>query len=247
MAAPAAQPGQHDNFQPMSVWRSEKGALMAAYSDEFSGSSLGSQWSWVREPASGTYGVSDGAFHMQTQHADLYQELNTASVLVENAPAGEWLLEARVRLTVPAEGCCYNFRQAGLVIYGNDDKFLKLVHFANWETRQTEWAKEVPDATPGPRYGNTIVGPPGEWTTLRIVKANFRGGTFFQAWTKRDDGVWERGGTWRYDGLNGNVKIGIVSMGAGGPADQDIVTEAQIDWLHVYDLHVRGPVPIHER
>ncbi len=67
-----------------------------------------------------------------------------------------------MRLDVPAEGCCFNYVQAGLVVYGGDDSFIKLVHASIWETRQTEFAKEVPAGTEPSRYGNSVVGPPAD-------------------------------------------------------------------------------------
>lgn len=130
-----------------------------------------------------------------------------------------------------------------MVIYDGDDQYLKLTHTSIFETRQTEWAKEVhPDDTPAgfPRYGNTVVGPPGEWTTLRIIKADFGGGEYYQAWTKRDGDRWNKGGTYRYDELGDDAKIGLVSMGGAG-----YVTE--VDWLRVYRLDERGPKRIIER
>lgn len=239
MPAPAAQPGQPDRYRPSTDWRSNKGDLMPAYSDEFEGTSLDPRWSFTRPVDPATYEVSGGLFKWDTQGADLYKGSNNASVLVQDAPDGEYILEARIHMTVPSEGNGFNYRQGGLVIYDGDDQFLKLVEFANWETRQTEWAKEVPADDPGSRYGNGVVGPPGDWTTLRIVKADFSGGEFYQAWTKRDGGVWERGGTWRYDELGDDSKIGIVSM--AGPD-----FETHVDWVRVYSLNVRGPIPIDE-
>jgi arabinan endo-1,5-alpha-L-arabinosidase len=244
MPAPAAQPGQRNHYRPISAWRSNQNGLIAGRSDEFNGSSLGSQWSWVREPAPSTYGVSGGRFRFDMQEADLHQDSNNASVLVQDAPSGEWLLEVRVRHTVPAEGCCPNFAQAGVVIYDNDDEYLKLVHASIWETRQTEWAKEVPANTPAPgypRYGNTVVGPPGEWTTLRIVRIIEGDHEQYQAWTRRDGGSWVRGGTWEHD-LEPGAKIGLVSMGEPGPDEYT----AFFDWIRVYRLNIRNGVPIGE-
>jgi arabinan endo-1,5-alpha-L-arabinosidase len=83
--------------------------------------------------------------------------------LIESAPNEDYVVESRVKLNLPPEGCCSNFVQAGLVIYADDNNFIKLVHVSIWETRQTEFAKElfpVPDGYP--RYGNMVVGPPGE-------------------------------------------------------------------------------------
>jgi arabinan endo-1,5-alpha-L-arabinosidase len=130
-----------------------------------------------------------------------------------------------VRLTgLPDEGCCFNFAQAGLVIYDDDDDFIKLVSASIWETRQTEFAKELSDPQEGQnRYGNTVVGPPGdEWTYLRIVverltgdeQAEAGGDTeSYTAYTSQDGVTWVRGGTWTHS-LGADAMIGLVSMGA---------------------------------
>jgi len=122
------------------------------------------------------------------------------------------VVQTRVRLNLPAEGDGHNFVQAGLVLYGGDDRFIKLVHASLWETRQTEFAKEVRRAPAEyPRYGLTVVGTPGRWTWLRVVHE----GREFTAYTSRDGRTWVRGGTWRHD-LGDNPRIGLVAMGGTG-------------------------------
>jgi arabinan endo-1,5-alpha-L-arabinosidase len=125
--------------------------------------------------------VEGDYFRFNTQAADLYKDSNNASVLVEPAPRGDYVVEVKLALDLPREGCCFNYVQAGMVIYHDDDAFLKLANVSIFETRQTEWAKEVHNgATAGnERYGNSVVGPPnegppapGNWTYLRIVKSN---------------------------------------------------------------------------
>lgn len=242
MPGPAAQPGQTDRYHPFGPWRTTPGRLLEHRSDEFNGSALDARWSWIREPDASTYEVSGGLFTFDQQAADIFQDSNSASVLVVNAPSGEYAVEARVRVTFPAEGPGFEFRQGGLVIYQDDDRYLKLSHVAIFETRQTEWAKEVPPDSPAPgfpRYGNTVVGPPGEWTTLRIVKADVGNGEYYVAWTRRDGEPWVRGGTWRYDELTPGAQIGLVSMGGEG-------FETQVDWVRVYRLDTRPPKPIRE-
>ncbi len=133
-----------------------------------------------------------------------------------------------MRVTWPAGGCCFNYVQGGLVIYGDDNNFVKLVSFANWETRQTEFAKEVFPVPDGyPRYGNTIVGPPGDWTWLRIVvRRQLTGGQSYQAYTSRDGEHWVRGGVWTHN-LGRDAKIGLVSMGGSG-------FRSEFDYVKVY-------------
>jgi len=231
--APAAQPGDRATPEGTPVRWDTVGTRLAAFSDDFDGSSLDPAWTWVRPPAAGEYGVKDGLFWMNTQAADLYVDSNNASVLTRPVPDDDFVVETRVMLTVPAEGCCFNYVQAGLVLYQNDDSFIKLVNVAIWNTRQTEFAREVDDVPVDyPRYGNTVVGPPGEWTWLRLVVRTdvlggvdgpYGGNQRFTAYTSHDGVTWTRGGTWAGD-LGANPRIGLVAMGGGGfRADFDAV------------------------
>jgi arabinan endo-1,5-alpha-L-arabinosidase len=226
--APAAQPGTKTNYRLKTPKPHEPGKLIASLSDEFNGS-LGEQWSWVREPAAGTYSVSGETFDFDTQDADLFVDSNNASVLLESAPNGNYVVETRVRINLPPEGCCFNYVQAGLVIYGDDNNYLKLVEVSIWETRQTEFAKEFFPVPEGyPRYGNTVVGPPGEWVYLRIVKRTHAGEEHYTAYTSFDGNNWVRGGTWTHE-LGSDASIGLVSMGGPGYT-------ANFDYVRVYKL-----------
>src|SRR5262249_50111559 len=151
------------------------------------------------------------------------------SVLTEPAPTGNYVVETRVELNLPAEDCCFNYVQAGLVIYGDDDNFIKLAHVSIWETRQTEFAKELFPVPAGyPRYGNTVVGPPGLWTYLRIAKRTRAGEELYTAYTSRDGQQWVRGGVWTHN-LGDSARIGLVSMGGSG-------FTANFDYVRVYEL-----------
>ena len=229
MPAPAAQPGETTAHRPTAGVRDRTGPRITALSDQFGGSTLASRWSWIREPDPASWSVSGGRLRVDTQAADLFEGSNNASVLVERAPTGSFVAETRVRLDVPAEGCCFNFVQAGLVLYKDDDTFVKLAVVSIWNTRQTEWAKEVPPGQPGyPRYGNSIVGPPGgfsvtdptasplgAWTDLRVVRRIVAGEETYTAYTRAENGAWEKGMTWRHE-LGANVRIGLVAMGGSG-------------------------------
>jgi arabinan endo-1,5-alpha-L-arabinosidase len=227
--APAAQPGQHTNYNMRTPQPDLPATPYTALSDEFNGPTLSPQWSWVRPPDPTSYGMTGTAFRFNTQAADLYVDSNNASVLTEPAPNGPYIVDAKVRLNLPPEGCCYNYVQAGLVIYGDDNNYIKLVHVSIWETRQTEFAKELLPVPAGyPRYGNTVVGPPAEWTYLRIVKDTRRGEEHYRAYTSTDGVNWVRGGVWAHN-LGPNARIGLVSMGGSG-------FTAEFDYVRVYEL-----------
>lgn len=233
MPAPAAQPGERTRYRPDPPRELRLGDRINSLSDEFNSNTLNPRWTWVRQPATGTYGLEAGTFRFDTQAGDLFEGSNNASVLTEatprNTPRGDYVVETKVKLNVPAEGCCFNYVQAGLVIYGDDDNFIKLVNASIWETRQTEFAKELFPVPAGyPRYGNTVVGPPGEWTYLRIAKTKERGQEMYTAYTSRDGQLWVRGGTYTHE-LGRDARIGLVSMGGSGFV-------ANFDYVRVYEV-----------
>ena len=237
MPAPVAQARRRGRLRASRIVRPDvPGRLIRSLSDEFDGDTLGRQWSWVREPAAGTFGIENGILRFDTQLADLFVDSNDASVLVEPAPRGvNYIVETAVRLTnLPAEGCCFNFTQAGLVIYGDDDNFVKLVPFSLWDTRQIEFAKEVFPVPPDfPRYGNTVAGPPGETTWLRIAaRVRGPGEDTYTAYTSLDGVTWYRAGTWTHR-LGRHAKIGLVSM-ARPPEQPDHA--GLFEYVRVYKL-----------
>jgi len=151
-------------------------------------------------------------------------------VLTQAAPAGSYAVETVVRLDVPPSGAGYDYVQGGLVIYGSDDRFLKLTHVSAGQTRLTEFGKELPTTGGGyPRYGGFTVGPPGDLTWLRIVKRVTGAHTYFTAYTSNDGTHFVRGGTWQYDELGAGERIGLVSLGGAG-------FTSTFDYVHVWAL-----------
>ncbi|HYP19167.1 MAG TPA: family 43 glycosylhydrolase, partial [Chloroflexia bacterium] len=228
------------------------GSLLPEYSDEFNGA-LEPQWDWVREPPSTTYSLTEhpGFFRFRTQQADLFEGNNSASVLTETAPTGEFMVETKFEFNLPPSNCCFNYQQAGIVLYQDDDRFLKLVHFSLWETRQTEWAKEVgasdPDRARNHTYGNTVISSPGQpglittTTWLRIVKRidSVTGQQYYTGYVSSNGFNWDRGATWTHNLTN--VKIGLVAMGRGGDAsDPNDIRTADFDYVRVYTLAPTG-------
>jgi arabinan endo-1,5-alpha-L-arabinosidase len=226
MPAPAAQQGQVSRHTTRLVEPQVIGRQIRA--GEFDRTTLRRGWDWVREDAA-EYSVAGGVLRFEVQQADLHVESNNASVLLRTAPARDYVVETRVRVDVPNKGCCHNYAQAGLVVYGDDDNYIKLVKASIWETRQTEFAKELkPVPTPQwARYGNTVVGPPSEhpgFTWLRIAVEHLdeqeqavAGGDTerYTAYTSQDGVRWVRGGVWTHS--RGRARIGLVSMAAPAP------------------------------
>ena len=238
-AAPAAQPGQVSRHTYRADVTQEPKRALPAYSDEFDGGQLGDAWAWQRDDIAPAATVADGVLSVPVQAADLYVDADNAAVLVREAPRGEYVIETKVRVDVPG-GCCFNYAQVGILAYGSDDDYVKLTETSIWNTRQTEYAKEISAAPEGwARYGNTVVGPPGdEWTYLRIVvqkltgseRAEAGGDTqSYTAYTSQDGQTWVKGGTWTH-ALGDDARIALVAYGL-----QDAATQltAEFDYVRV--------------
>ncbi len=215
---PVAQRGESATYRTPHAPAATPGRLLRKFSDNFDGAAVSSRWTLIRPPATGLPVVTGGALSWPTQQADLHPETHAtalASILAEPAPAGNYVVEAKVAVDVPAEGCCQNYVQGGLVIYQNDGNYVKLASSSIFNTRQTEFGREVtPVPTGYPNYGNGVVGPVGDWTYLRIVHRRVGKTDEYTAYSSLDGRRWDHG-TWTAD-LGGHPQIGLVSMGGAG-------------------------------
>ncbi|MDQ2751177.1 MAG: family 43 glycosylhydrolase [Actinomycetota bacterium] len=236
LPGPAAQPGQVSGYHPRFFSNPRRGFSHGSLSDGFNGTALSHRWTWVRPPDPATYRVSDGTFQWQTQAADLHPSAlpppatdNLASVLTEPAPYGDYMVETRVKVDVPKDGCCFNYVQGGLVVYKDDGNYVKLASVSIWNTRQTEFGKQVlPQPAGYPTYGNTVVGPVGDWTYLRIVRHRTSRADLYTAYTSLDGMNWDHGGTWTHQ-LGSHPRIGLISMGGAG-------FTTTFDYVHVFSV-----------
>lgn len=197
-------------------------------SDEFSGRSLKPGWTWVRKDNAAK--VVGGHLVWRTEKADLTGAGGTAGVLLRDPGSGGWAVETKVSLNTGTD-TVLNFAGAGLIAYVNDDLFTRLSNVAIWDTRQTEFGKEMPYAG-GVSYGGTIVGPPAATTWLRIthhVAAN--GEHDLRAWTSRDGHTWVKGGVWTLP-TGSEIKVGLVSHGL--QAASTASTTARFDFFRLY-------------
>lgn len=224
----------------------EAAGLLPGYSDEFSGSGLpdGSDpaWSWIRGAGAGVT-QTGGMLQWPTQRAELANSNNTASVLLRDAPAGDFIVETKLDFD-GVRGA----QQAGILLYENDDSYLKLVRSVlpismvpGLFTQQTEFTKEGarPTTTPpltvfnGPMFG----GPAARVTWLRMSyhldEHNGEHDVRMASSTDGDD--WQWGGAWSLP-ANGQLKIGLVSMNTAGAT-------ANFDYVRTYNAsHAPGTI-----
>lgn len=225
--APAAQIWQDNDTRRRIKPEDEPGRKIAALSDEFNGPALSKQWHFLHPLADNTYALTGGVYEVETRGPDENGDPQHVSILAEPAPVeGDYLVETRVTTTIPFDNsCCYNFAQGALFIYGDDGNSIKLDVFADYDTRQTEFGKQVtPVPANYPGYDHMTVGPMGVTTWLRIVKHEGNDGLeLYTAYTSNDGEYWTKGGTWRHN-LGSGAQIGISAQNmAGFTVDFDYV------------------------
>ncbi len=214
---PVAQPGQRATYRATTAPVDVPGRTIRALSTSFDGSTLPAALRWTREPDRSTWTVAGGTFRWQTQDADIHPPATPlASVLSEPAPRGDYVLQTTVAVDTPATGDGKNYVQGGLIVWGDDGNYLRLTSNSIFNTRQTEFGKQVSGQPAGaPSYGNMVVGPVGDSTTLRIVHRVVGGEHRYTAYTSVDGRHFVRGGTWTAD-LGSSPRVGLISLGGAG-------------------------------
>ncbi|GAA1847482.1 family 43 glycosylhydrolase [Microlunatus capsulatus] len=204
----------------------QRGALIRA--EDFSGPLADDDWTWVRRDADAT--VASGQLRWPLQAADLTGESNNAGVLLsDRTPEGTWIAETKLDLDL-GEETVRNFQQAGLVAYRGDDDFARLSSVAIWNTRQTEFGRELVATSDGrTSYGGAIVGTPDAEMWLRLAHTTDAAGEhLYRAATSRDGKAWTWGAVWAF-APGTSPRIGLVAHGGDTPA-----LTAGFDYLRFY-------------
>ncbi len=214
----AAGAGEVDNFSAARLYEPVKALVPAprpgkvdeASSDDF-GDGLNAGWSWIREDAEAR--VEQGALVWPTQTADLVGDGTSALLLREEMPAGDYTVETKLGLDV-GEDTVRNFQQAGLIVYVNDDDFLRYDVVAVGSTRIAEFGKET--VFQGRRsFGGGLVGAPAGTTWLRLVHTRDpqTNEHRYRAASSTDGQHWTWGLTWTLP-ADANPRVGLVSQGS---------------------------------
>lgn len=203
----------------------QAGALITG--EEFDDGSLEGM-SWVRQNPAAT--VAGGQLRWPVEGSDLVGGGNTAGLLLHQTPGdGDWIAEAKVHLDLGTD-TVRNYQQAGMIAYESDDDFARLGKVAIWNTRQTEFGRELV-ATPDGRtsYGGAMVGTAAPTLWMRLAHhRNAAGEHLYRAATSRDGVTWSWGAVWAM-GADTNPRIGLYAHGGARPA-----AVASFDYLRFY-------------
>ena len=232
VAGPVAQPYQVSLRYNDPKQDDEPGELIPALSDEFKQPVLSKQWHFLHPQADNSYVLTGSGYEVQTHGPDENGNPNLVAILAEPVPLqSNWLVETRMTVSLPFDGsCCYNFSQGALFVYGDDRNSIKLDVFADFDTRQTEFARQLsPVPANYPTYGNAFIGNPAQTTWLRIARRSAGdGGERYTAYTSADGYNWTRGTTWLHQ-LGTGAQIGLAAQNAAG-------TTVTFEYVRVYSF-----------
>ena len=149
--------------------------------DLFDGDALDAcRWSVVREDTDG-YRVTDGWLEIDTTPTDIYGTDNgeVPNIVVQAQPSDEWTVETIVDVTELDQ----QYQQGGLILYGDDDNYVKLdvvARNAIGAARDLgiELRSEIGGVVQNPQPGAD--GIPGDVFHLRLTRA---GDTFTGSWS----------------------------------------------------------------
>jgi beta-glucosidase len=97
-------------------------------SDEFNSGAPGKQWSWVREnPANWSLSKKAGSMVITSAKGDLQAANNNAENILLQSANNDWTIESRLVFSRKPSGFSQN---GGLLVYQDDDNYVKLVYSA---------------------------------------------------------------------------------------------------------------------
>ena len=114
-------------------------------SDEFNNGKIGSQWMWVRENPSGySMNKKPGSLTITSEEGGVAEGTNNAKNILLQSANNDWVIETKLLGTrVPSQP-----ESAGILVYENDDNFVKLMFRAVTKTSRGG-NRTAPETQPG--------------------------------------------------------------------------------------------------
>jgi arabinan endo-1,5-alpha-L-arabinosidase len=242
---PASQPNATNGYVTPVYTADAPGTAMAAYSQDFTGaSSFNSEFSFIHQSpntscqsdgsgvgASGPYypitgdnpGFSAAGYTLCSNFAasDSSYPGDTMAqlpILAETEPVGNYMIEIKFHSLVPPTACCTaNYSSQGLLVYSNDNTYLRLDEAANFDTRQLEFLNQLTSLSTD-FYAPVGTGNGANYTYLRLSKRITNATTGAATYTSYSsvDGVnYVRGPAWDVSYGTSGTKVGIFAGNTG--------------------------------
>jgi PKD repeat protein/glucose/arabinose dehydrogenase len=189
-------------------------------SDEFTGTTLDKcRWNAVTREDPTAYRVVGGSLHIDVPNGDIFGTNNTGptNFLLQNAPPGDWTMETKVDGSAFTE----QYQQAGLIVYADDDNYLKFDYIVDNAAGQPvqgriEFRSEVAGEVQSPQPQATDL--TADVWHLRIVKT----GTTYTAFYSADGTDWTALEPLTSSAVAEPPKVGLFSLGGPQQASKPV-------------------------
>jgi beta-glucosidase len=196
--------------------------------DEFSSSTLGSQWQWVREsPADWSLSSNPGSLTITPKTGDLTTTTNTAQNMLLQPALADWTQTTKITFSHRPNAAT---QQGGIVAYQNDDNYLKFDLEATSPTN-IQFNTSLEDTLNSVQVNQTLntlnansILPANNTIWLRMTKNGAHYSTFYSVDGETWVPVWTTGATLT------NPRIGLLAFNRAGTT-----TDLQVafDYFHV--------------
>ncbi|MDG4768077.1 ThuA domain-containing protein [Solwaraspora sp. WMMD406] len=187
-------------------------------SDEFDGSTLDKcRWDAIVREDPSAYRVVDGSLQIDVPNGDIYTGDNSGptNFILQTAPEGDWTIETKV------DGSLLNeqYQQAGLLVYADDDNYLKLDYITDNAagsavSRRIEFRSEIGATVQNPQPQVSEL-TSGVWH-LRLSRV---GDTYTAAYSA-DGTEWTAFESLTNTAVGATPKVGLFTLGANQTASK---------------------------
>jgi len=191
-----------------------------APSDEFDGDMLDKcRWNAIVREDAAAYRVQGGALHIDIANGDIYGTDNsgTSNFILQTAPSGDWTLETKVDGSLLDE----QYQQAGLLVYADDDNYLKFDYIVDNQAgqpvvRRIEFRSEIGGTVQNPQPNAT------ELTSAVWYLRLARTGDTYTASYSADGESWTSFEPLTNAAVGATPKVGLFSLGAAQTASKTV-------------------------
>lgn len=172
--------------------------------------------------------VENGALVIPASKTDIYGAGgDTPNIVLQDLPSGAW--QATAKVTLPARS---SYQQAGLIVYGDDDNYAKMVLQARDQTaagRVFQFIREE-DAAPN-EVAASNTSPLGEaYPDTVYVRFTSDGSNIQAAYSADGSTFTSMPETKQLAGIS-NPRIGLIALASSG-STADVI-DAEFDWFHI--------------
>ncbi|MDG4831224.1 ThuA domain-containing protein [Solwaraspora sp. WMMD1047] len=189
-------------------------------SDEFTGDSLDKcRWNAIVREDPAAYRIVDGQLRIDVPNGDIYTANNTdpTNFILQDAPDGDWTMETKVDGSLLDE----QYQQGGLLVYGDDDNYLKFDFVLDntagaTPSRRIEFRNEIDAVIQDPQPGAT-----GLTSAVWYLRVTKEGDTYTAAYSA-DGTEWTALEPLTSTALGDDPKIGLFSLSGNQTASKTV-------------------------